>query len=291
MEIMSARDLSGYLKINEKKIYKLVQEGKVPTMKIGGKIAFAREIIDKWILENTQWEGRIFLAGSDDIFLRNVIDAYNSLDKELVFYAPVGSINGLRALKDNKANMSCVHIVDSGTKETHHSYVDKYLGEDDYFVVRLFLREQGIFVQKGNPKGIKSLRHIAEKGATFINRNEGCGTRLLFDFLLNEAGIDPMSIKGYENETDSHLQVGLSVLRGASDAGFGIRYVADMLGLGFIFLFKESFDMVIPKERYYSSHVKSFLAFLEQSSYRHSTKGYTGYDTEGSGKIVSPKAF
>jgi excisionase family DNA binding protein len=290
MEIMSARDLSRYLKINEKKIYKLVQEGKVPTMKIGGKIAFAKEIIDKWILGNTQWEDRIFLAGSDDAFLRNVIDAYNNLDRGLVYYAPVGSINGLKALKDSKANMSCVHIVDTGKKENHHSYVDKYLGQEDYFVVRLFLREQGIFVQKGNPKGIKSLRHIAEKGLTFINRNEGCGTRLLLDFLLSEAGIDPMSIKGYEKETDSHLQVGLSVLAGASDSGFGIRYVADMLGLGFIFVHKESFDMVIPKERYYNAHVKTFLAFFEQSSLGYNTKGYTGYNTEGSGKIISPRA-
>jgi putative molybdopterin biosynthesis protein len=294
MEIMSARDLSKYVKINEKKIYELVRECKVPSMKIGGTIAFVKELIDRWILENTEGEPQLFLAGSDDILLSNVIDAYNSaydsLRRGIVFYAPVGSINGLKALKAKKATMASVHILNSAKNENDFSYLDKYLGQDDFVVVHLFLREQGIIVQKGNPKGIKSFRHIAEKDATFISRNQGSGTRLLLDYLLNEARIDPMSIKGYEIEADSHLQVGLSVLKGASDAGFGVQYVAHMLGLGFVPLFKERFDLVIPRERYYNSHIKAFLSFIEQCSLIHNARDYKGYDTAKTGEIVYPPA-
>ena len=290
MQIISARDLSKFLKINEKKIYELVREGKIPSMKIGGTIAFVKELIDRWILENTESESQLFLAGSDDILLSNMIDAYNSLRKGLVFYAPVGSINGLKALKARKATMASVHILNGVETEKDYSYLDKYLGGDDYFVVHLYLREQGIIVQKGNPKGIKTLRHIAEKGARLINRNQGSGTRLLLDFLLTEAGIDSADIKGYGTETDSHLQVGLSVFRGASDAGFGVQHVADVLGLGFVPLFKERFDLVIPKERYYSSHVKAFLGFIEESSLMPGMKGYTGYDMAKTGEVVYPQA-
>jgi putative molybdopterin biosynthesis protein len=291
MEIMSAKDLSKYVRINEKKVYELVRECKVPSMKIGGTIAFVKELIDQWILENTEGEPQLFLAGSDDVLLGNVIDAYNSLHGGgLVFYAPVGSINGLRALKAKKATMASVHILSGEKNENDFSYVEKYLGHDDYMVVHLFLREQGLIVEKGNPKGIKSFRHIAAKEATFINRNQGSGTRLLVDFLLKEARIDPASIKGYGIEAGSHLQVGLSVFRGTSDAGFGIRHVAHMLGLGFVPLFKERFDLVIPRERYYNSHVKSFLAFIEESSLIHRVKDYTGYDTARTGEIVFPPA-
>jgi len=290
MEIMSARDLSRYLKINEKKIYKLVQEGKVPSMKIGGKIAFVKELIDKWILENTEREQQLFVAGSDDVLLRNVIDSYNSLHGGLVFYAPVGSLNGLRALQDSRATMSCVHILENAEKENDSSYVEKYLGADEYVIVRLFLREQGLIVPKGNPKMIKSLQDVASKGAAFVNRNQGSGTRLLFDYLLKEAKMEPQSIKGYGTEVDTHLQVGLNVFRGVSDVGFGIRHVAHVLGLDFVFLFKERFDMVIPKERYYSSHVKGFLAFFEQSSLLPNVRDFTGYDMEKMGKVVFPHA-
>jgi putative molybdopterin biosynthesis protein len=185
--------------------------------------------------------------------------------------------------------MSCVHILESEENENDALYVDKYLGADDYVVIRLFLREQGLMVPKGNPKMIKSLHDIAAKGATFVNRNQGSGTRLLFDFLLKEAKVDPQSIKGYGTEADSHIQVGLNVFKGIADVGFGIRHVAHVLGLDFVFLFKERFDMVIPKERYYSSHVKAFLAFFEQSSLLPNVRDFTGYDMEKMGKVVLPR--
>ncbi len=143
MQILSAKDLSKYLKINEKKIYKLAQESRLPYTKIGGKIAFTKELIDKWILENTSREHSIYLAGSDDILLRRIIDLYNQRRDGTVFYAPVGSINGLRLLKDSAASMSCVHIFDVEKKNQDLSYLDRYLSRDDYIVVELYPVSKG----------------------------------------------------------------------------------------------------------------------------------------------------
>jgi putative molybdopterin biosynthesis protein len=289
MEIMSTKDLSKYLKTNEKKLYKMVQESKIPSSKIGGKIVFAREIIDKWILENTAREQQIYVAGSDDMLLRKIIDAYNGSQSGLVFYAPIGSMKGLKALKENGATMSCVHVLDTEKKEYNSSYVQRYLGSDDYVVVHLFMREQGLCVQKGNPKGIGSLEDLSVNGVTFVNRNRGCGTRLLFDFLLQEKGIDPSSIKGYSREIESHLEAGLSVLKGNADAGFCIRHAAHLLGLDFITLAHESFDMVVSKERSYSSQVRDFLNFFDQSALLHHVQDFTGYDTGRMGRVVYPR--
>ncbi len=213
MQILSAKDLSKYLKINEKKIYKLAQESRLPYTKIGGKIAFTKELIDKWILENTSREHSIYLAGSDDILLRRIIDLYNQRRDGTVFYAPVGSINGLRLLKDSAASMSCVHIFDVEKKNQDLSYLDRYLSRDDYIVVELYTREQGLLVVKGNPKGIRGMEDIASRNIKFINRNQGSGTRILVDFLLHEKGIDPGKIQGYTLEADSHLEAGLKVLQ------------------------------------------------------------------------------
>ena len=290
MEILSARDLSKYLKINEKKIYKLVQESRLPHIKIGGKIAFTKELIDKWILENTAREENIFIAGSDDIFLRKIIDEYNRKNNSTIYYAPIGSMNGLKVLKKGGATMSCVHILDIEKKEYNLSYLDRYLSKDGYIVVHMFYREQGIFLQKNNPKGINSIQDIATKGAIFINRNQGSGTRLLFDFLLMEKGIEPSAIKGYNNEVGSHLEAGLNVIKGNADVSFGVIHLAHMLDLSFIPIFKERFDLVIPEEHFQSTHVKKFLTFFEQPALMSHIKDFTGYDASGIGNILHPKA-
>ena len=49
-EIMTIKDLSLYLKINEKTIYKLAKQGKLPGIKIGGMWRFKKEAIDNWIM-------------------------------------------------------------------------------------------------------------------------------------------------------------------------------------------------------------------------------------------------
>ena len=286
MQILSAKDLSKYLKINEKKIYKLAQESKLPYTKIGGKIAFTKELIDKWILENTSREHNIYLAGSDDILLRRIIDLYNQRRDATVFYAPIGSINGLRLLKDSAATMSCVHILDVEKKNQDLAYLDRYLSKDDYIVVELYTREQGLILTKGNPKGIRGIEDIASKNVKFTNRNQGSGTRILVDFLLHEKNIDPGKIQGYALEADSHLEAGLKVLQGEAEATFGIRHVAHMLNLDFIHQFRERFDLVIPVDQYYYGHVKSFLAFFEQPTLLHNIRDFTGYTITKIGSVI-----
>jgi len=177
MEILSAKDLSKYLKINEKKIYQLVRESKLPHTKIGGKIAFAKEIIDAWIAQHTEREKHLYIAGSDDPLLRRIIDAYNKSEESTIFYAPIGSINGLKLLRSGAATMACVHILDVEKREYNAGYIDRYLTHTRYAIVHLYLREQGLYLEKSNPKKVKSLSDVAAKQLRFINRSQGTGTR------------------------------------------------------------------------------------------------------------------
>jgi putative molybdopterin biosynthesis protein len=198
-------------------------------------------------------------------------------------------MNGLKILKSGSAMMSCVHILDIEKKEYNLSYIDRYLNKDDFVVIHLFLREQGIYLPKNNPNGIHLIEDIANKGVTFLNRSQGTGTRLLIDFLLHEKNIDPLAIKGYNTEVESHLQAGLKVLKGEVEAAFGIRHVAHLLDLDFIPQYKERFDLVIAKEYFHSSQVKTFLTFFEQPALLHHVKDFTGYDTTKIGNIIHPE--
>lgn len=286
MEIISAKELAAYLKINEKKVYRLVQEGKIPHIKIGGKVAFTKELVNRWILENTEMERHILIAGSDDVLLRRIIDIYNAESTQKVFYAPIGSINGLKLLEEKGATMSCVHILDIEKKDYNASYVLRYLKGNEYVVIRLFSRQQGLYIKQGNPRHIRDLNDLMRPDVSFVNRNKGSGTRLLFDFLLSEARIERDRINGYTNEVESHLQSGLTVFKGEADTAFGIGYIARSLNLDFILLMNEKFDLVIPKENYYSHRIKAFLSFFDQSKIISKIKDFAGYSLEEMGNII-----
>lgn len=289
MEILSAKELSKYIKINEKKIYQLARESQIPHMWIGGKVVFAREVIDKWILENTEREKHILIAGSDDILLRRIIDTFNKDRKSLIFYAPIGSVSGLKALNDKAATLSAVHIMDIQKNEYNTFYLERYLGTGNYTVVHLFVREQGLYVEKGNPHGVRSFSDIAKKGLTFLNRFNGSGTRLLLDLLLQRAGVLSESVKGYETEAESHLQAGLRILNGEAQCSFGIRFVAHTLGLDFVPLHQEEFHLVIPDEYVESAAVRRLLDFFDQSSIILYFTDFTGYDISRMGLMLPSK--
>ena len=259
MEIMSARDLSRYLKINNKMPYRLIRETDMPCAWIGGTVTFAKELIDKWIMEKTEWPDSLLIAGCDDEVVRKAVERYNALNNGLAYYSPGGSAKGLKAVMDNKATMACILVPGDGKMSDALSYVDLSMSADEYVVVPLFFREEGIIVKNGNPKKIKTVKDIAAKGATFVNRGQDSETRVRFDSLLKEARVDQGSIEGYGVEVDSDFQVGLQVLQGIADAGFGIRHVADELGLGFVALYEEKIAMVIPTHRAYGADVRRFL--------------------------------
>src|SRR5258708_39553747 len=48
-DIMTAQKLSAYLKITTTTIYKLAQQGEIPSFKIGSEWRFKRELVDRWL--------------------------------------------------------------------------------------------------------------------------------------------------------------------------------------------------------------------------------------------------
>ncbi len=48
-EIMTVKQIAGYLQMDEHTIYKLARSGQIPSIKIAGQWRFKKEIIDKWI--------------------------------------------------------------------------------------------------------------------------------------------------------------------------------------------------------------------------------------------------
>jgi excisionase family DNA binding protein len=52
-EILTIRDVAGYLKVTERTIYRLAAAKKIPAFKVGGAWRFSRTDIDIWIKQQS----------------------------------------------------------------------------------------------------------------------------------------------------------------------------------------------------------------------------------------------
>ncbi len=178
--------------------------------------------------------------------------------------------------------------MDTETGEYNSSYIKKNFPDLKVRVVNLAHREQGLFLRKGNPLGIKDLPDLVNKKAVFINRQEGSGTRVLLDFKLKESKIDPAEIQGYATRemAYTHLEVATAVLRGAADAGVGIRAAAKLLNLDFIPIVTERFDLIIPYKYSSTRAVNALLQSLSSDDLKTRITHMGGYEMQETGKVI-----
>ena len=298
--LLNTREVAHFLDINEKMAYTLITEKGLPATKITGKWLFPMKLVEQWIETNTinypkpstslpPYHGLLIIAGSNDLLLDKTISLFNTLYPDHVaVFGNLGSMGGLRALRQNLCHIASSHLLQENENEYNFEFATKEL-EKMPAVVNFCKREQGILVQKGNPKKINSIADIARSGIRIVNRPLGTGTRLLFDHKLKEAGINCEKIKGYNTELHRHMDVGLEILSGRADAGPGIKPVASLLGLEFIPVRWERYDLLITKERFFDKGVQLFIGLLHEQAFIDLAKNLDGYDVTISGKVVFPQ--
>jgi putative molybdopterin biosynthesis protein len=296
-ELMNTREVAAYLGINEKKVYFLAKAGKIPCTRVTGKWTFPRKLIDRWIEESAaglvgtqrgKTEERNFLlaAGSDDPSLGILHDLYEAETQTSSFFmTTVGSSRGLAAIRSGVADFATAHLLEPARTGVDDLAV-KDLLPSGTVVVELFYRELGLLVAAGNPKGIKSLRDIARPNRRIINRQPGSGTRIYLDQELSRARLNAKKIFGYDTVVSTHLEVGLRVLRGAADVGLATRTTAQLLGLDFIPLTRERFDMLVPKDRFFTRGIQVLLGIVGSREFRERVDTLGGYDVTESGRII-----
>ncbi len=201
--------------------------------------------------------------------------------------AHVGSMGGLIALKKGEAHMAGTHLLDEESGLYNVPFIEKLLHEKRIVLINLVYREQGLVVKKGNPGGITGFNDLLRHDVVFINRQPGSGTRLLTDKHLREMGADPAQIQGYEREEYTHMGVASAVLTGIADTGLAILAAANALGLDFIPVAKERYDIAIPREFIESDKVAALLRIIrEDGEFRDTVEGLGGYDIGDMGKVM-----
>lgn len=200
--------------------------------------------------------------------------------------ANVGSLGGLSALKRGECHCAGTHLLDEETGDYNVSYVKRLLGDRPVVLVNLVYRQQGLMVAKGNPLNIQGLEDLAREGIHFINRQRGAGTRILLDYRLQQLGIDPDSIYGYNREEYTHMAVAAAVASGAADAALGIMAAANALDLDFVPVVEERYDLCIPGEYWETPYIKRLLEVIATPEFRQQVAALGGYDLRDCGGVM-----
>ncbi|MQL50766.1 molybdopterin biosynthesis protein [Desulfofundulus thermobenzoicus] len=226
------------------------------------------------------------IIGSHDIALDVLANYLRRLYPQAsLSSAHVGSLAGLNALKRGEAHCAGTHLLDEETGEYNVSYIQRLLPDRGVVLVNLVYREQGLIVARGNPKGIRGLEDLARPDVTFVNRQRGAGTRVLLDYYLKRLGIEPSRISGYEREEYTHMAVAAAVAGGV-DAGLGIRAAAVALGLDFIPLAEERYDLCIPREHWDTPYIQRLMTVMNSPEFQKEVHALGGYDLRDCGKVM-----
>jgi putative molybdopterin biosynthesis protein len=297
-EMFTTKEVAEYLSINEKQVYRLIKDKRIPATRITGKWLFPKNLIDEWVMTSAREsvaisakgsapDNQLVIAGSNDLALELLTkNATLQHPRYTISISNVGSLAGLIALQNGNCHIAASHLLDLETGEYNSSFIRKHFPDLKIVLLNLAHREQGLIVKKGNPLGIKTLKHLANKKLKFVNRQEGSGTRVLLDYRLKEHDIDPADIPGYSRIAYTHMEVALEVFSGSADVGIGILAAARMLGLGFIPLAKERFDLTIPTQNYATGAVKALREVLNSEEFKSNIIQMGGYETRDTGKIV-----
>jgi putative molybdopterin biosynthesis protein len=259
---------------------------RIPAMSEG--IGSGTEVEVELIRSRSDIENTVVCIGSHD----NALDLLaNILKKRYPKFslssAHVGSMGGLMALKRGEAHLAGTHLLDEETGEYNVSFIKRLLSDKKIVLINLVYREQGLLVLKGNPKNINGFKDLTRDDVIFVNRQAGAGTRLLTDKCLKELDINPKDVKGYEREEYTHMGVASAVITGIADTGLAILASAKALGLDFIPVAKERYDLAIPSEFLETEMLQNLLKIVrEDTEFRRTVVGLGGYDVSDMGKVM-----
>jgi len=287
-ELMTTREVAAYLRLKQRKVYELVSNGEIPCTRVTGKWLFPRPLIDRWLMEHADGPGReraleppAVITGSHDPLVDWALQASRCGLASLLG----GSSDGLGRFARGEAAVCALHIPDDEGEGYNVEAVRSAGADRDAVLIEWARRRQGLMLAPGNPHGIESLADLAAGRVRVIDRQPGAGSRLLFDRLLAEAGIDRADLDVGEDNAVSETDVAREVHAGHADAGVGIEAAAHEAGLAFVPLAEERLDLLMSRRTYFEPPVQALLALTRTRRFAERARTLGGYDLSGTGTV------
>ena len=293
---MNTHEIADYLRIKERKVYDLVRKKEIPCTRASGKWLFPKHLIDRWLAQGLEDASDLceiegpraalpcVIAGSHDPLLDWSLLETNS---GLALLGG-GSMSGLERFTRGKALACGMHILDSKTGEYNITALkDAYKGHppDDLVLIEWAGREQGLLLVPGNPKRISDFEDLRKKKLRILLRQHGSGSRLLFEHLIAQAGIEERDFNINDEMAKNETELGRAIAGRKADAGLGLATVAKQFELDFLPLCHERFDILIRRRDYFDEPFQQLISLTRRQSFFQRAREMRGYDVTQTGKV------
>src|SRR5690606_38621738 len=180
-----------------------------------------------------------------------------------------GSVDAISALNQGRCVMAGFHVPPQVSQGTHTERSYKPLLKPGlHKLIGFARRRQGLMVAHRNPFELSDIASLAKSGVRFVNRALGTGTRVLFDELLNNSGLQPSAINGYTRTEPSHAAVAHAIASGTADAGLGIEAAARSHHIDFVPLVEEEYFLVCLKSALELPATQALLEVLRSPAWQ-----------------------
>lgn len=228
----------------------------------------------------------IHIVGSHDLSLDILRDMMKKSHADIdIVSTHTGSLSGITAMSKGVAYICSTHILDEREKSYNVPAIKRYLADKPCVLIHIAKRMQGLLVRKENPMDIKGIKDLSRPDVKFINRQSGSGTRILFDALLRECGIEKHQINGYDKEESTHTAVGILIRESIADTGIAIYSMAKVFSLDFIQLAEEDYDIIVAKDFLEDKRFNLLMDLINSDEFKQRLERLGGYNTEETGKI------
>ena len=288
---MTVRQVAEYLQLNEKKIYALATEEKIPATKVTGKWMFPRELVDRWMLESAHggvFTDRLVIAGSEDPLLyRTLLRLSNNMKSHaLVSYTGTGTRLGLELLSAQKVNASCMNWGEvEESPQRHPALLQNYKLHQQWVLVRAFKRERGFMIHPDRKPADCSSESLLRSELKWGIRQDGSGTLHFLNELLTQYN---MKIKDLSSTVKvfSNRETAALIVSGQVDSATGTRSVATEFGLAFVEIGWEALDFAVRRDVYFRKIFQAFLEHLRSPVILKQARQLGGYNFSESGKLI-----
>lgn len=288
---MTVRQVAAYLRLNEKKIYALVGEGRIPATKITGKWLFPRELVDRWVLDSAHGgllADRLLIAGSDDPLLYRLVLSFarHMGTQAQISYTPTGTRRGLELLQAGRVDVGAVHWgPDVQARTRHPALLRQYPQHRDWALIRAFRREQGLMIGPRARPDADCLDRLVDARCRWAQRQRGSGAQRYLLAALDRMGIAherlPVTLTAL-----SEREAAAAIALGQADVAPGARAAAAEFGLGFVPLGWEAFDFALSRGVWFRRLFQDLMHRLKDEQAHQWAAALGGYDLGGAGDLV-----
>ncbi|QPC96031.1 helix-turn-helix transcriptional regulator [Mesorhizobium sp. INR15] len=290
MDLLTTSEAADYLRLGERKLYELVADNAIPCTKVTGKWLFPRHELDRWVLSGLAHPAGMvppnpppIIGGSQDDLLEWCLRRSGSGLASL----SEGSEKGVERLLRGEVAAAAIHF--------HSSQEDGEMANvtavrstprlHDAVVVAVALREQGLLLAPGNPKGLHCVADILKGNARMAVRQKGAGAQMLLETLLARAGVSPSQLNRLEPACLTGPDLAAAIRAGRADCGIATRSAARASGIDFVPLLWEEFDLVMRQRTYFQPSMQALLGFIARGDMPLRAAELTGYDVTPAGTI------